>query len=202
MIKEEIKEIWKDVKGYEGLYQVSNLGRVKCFPRLILWNGRKYVKTKEKISKITNKNQYRYISLYNNGKSKRIGTHRLVALHFIPNPDNKPMVDHIDGNRDNNKAENLRWVTNQENIKNETTLKKQKISVVAYRRETGEKIYFESITEAMKQGFSFTMIRECLRSRNKNKRHKGYEWFYTNPNKTSLSKSKAEKNPKIFTDDV
>lgn len=201
MIKEDIQEIWKDIKGYEGLYQVSNLGRTKSFPRLS-WNGKKYIKREEMISKIYNRNKYTQVSLRKDGNIKQISVHRLVALYFIPNPDDKPMVDHIDGNKSNNRVDNLRWVTNQENVKNETTLKKHKIPVIAYKRETKEKIYFESITEAMKQGFSYTFIKECLRSKNKSKRHKGYEWFYTNPNRTSLSKSRAEENPKIFTDVV
>lgn len=201
MIKEEIKEIWKDVKGYEGLYQISNLGRTKCLPKMT-WNGHKYIKREEVISKISDKNKYKHIALNKDGKTKSTSVHRLVALHFIPNPHNKPMVDHIDGNKGNNRVDNLRWVTNQENVKNQITLKKQKISVVAYNRETGEKIYFESLTEAKKQGFSYQCIKQCLKSRNRNKRYKGYEWFYANPNKISLSKSKAEENPKIFTDVV
>lgn len=105
-------EIWKDIEGYEGLYQVSNMGRVKSLKRKDRY-GRII---KEKIRNLQNgKDGYLIISLWNNGKGRMYSVHRLVAETFIPNPDSKPVVNHIDGNKQNNNADNLEWCTNSEN---------------------------------------------------------------------------------------
>jgi hypothetical protein len=100
-------EIWKDVVGYESIYEISNFGNVKSF---------KY--GKEKIRKLRNdKDGYLLINLCKDKKVKTFKIHRLVAQAFIPNPDNKPQINHIDGNKSNNKVDNLEWVTNKENSK-------------------------------------------------------------------------------------
>lgn len=99
-------EIWKDIKNYEGLYQVSNLGNIKSF-----WHK------KEVIMKQMNNNGYSQLNLYYCGLAKKFYVHRLVAKAFIPNPENKPQVNHIDGNKQNNNINNLEWVTNIENEK-------------------------------------------------------------------------------------
>ena len=101
-------EEWRPVKGFEGFYEVSNLGRVKS---LCGWNGRRYVK-REKILNPTkqegSKKYYRYIvTLTKEKKRKYAKVHRLVAEAFLPNPDKKPQVNHKDGNPLNNNVENL-----------------------------------------------------------------------------------------------
>lgn len=103
-------EIWKDIKGYEGLYQISNLGRIKSFLR---FNGHKYI-NREKILKWQN-NNYPTVRLANNGQIKQYLVHRLVAETFIPNYENKPCVNHKNGNKKDNRADNLEWVTHKEN---------------------------------------------------------------------------------------
>ena len=110
-------EIWKDVPGYVGLYQISNYGRVKSvFRNEICGNMNR--KRNEKILKPSLRKRYYFVSLSKNGIKYNAVIHRLVAAAFIPNPDNKPCIDHIDGDRTNNHADNLRWVTAKENSNN------------------------------------------------------------------------------------
>lgn len=112
-------EVWKDIKGYEGLYQVSNLGRVKSLKRQRDVNL-PYSNTAtvpEKILKYGTSQGYLAVTLAKNKINKKIRVHKLVALNFIPNPDNKPHINHIDGNKHNNCVNNLEWVTPKENTK-------------------------------------------------------------------------------------
>lgn len=115
------EEIWKDIEGYENLYQVSNMGRVKSLDKLD-GIGRT---VKGKILSLTaDKDGYLQVSLYKNGANKRCKVHRLVAQAFIPNPENKLCVDHINTIKDDNRIENLRWVTHKENCNNPLSYKK------------------------------------------------------------------------------
>ena len=104
-------EIWKPVVGYEGLYEVSNLGKVKA----IKWHRGNEEK---EIKPYTTYKGYLRLRLCKNGKGKQFQIHRLVAEAFIPNPENKPYIDHINTDRTDNRVENLRWVTNKENCNN------------------------------------------------------------------------------------
>lgn len=107
-----MKEIWKDVVGHEGFYQVSNLGQVKSLPRTV---NNKFYSGKVLSTKNSNPKQYEKTSLHDSGASRYYKVHQLVARAFIPNPDNKREVNHIDGNKHNNKVDNLEWVTSKEN---------------------------------------------------------------------------------------
>ena len=116
-----MKEEWKSVIGYEGLYEVSSCGQIKSLRKGALLTPHKI-------------NGYYVVRLCKNGKMKNHKVHRLVAIAFIPNPENKAFVDHIDTNRSNNRVENLRWVTASENslgygYKNRVEHKKKKIRV-------------------------------------------------------------------------
>ena len=109
-------EEWRDVAGYEGIYQVSNLGRVRSLTRNV-FNGKVFFTKAGKMMRITvGKNRYCRVTLTKDAKQTQWYVHRLVAMAFLPNPDNLPEVDHIDANPSNNCLENLRWVTKQENM--------------------------------------------------------------------------------------
>ena len=97
-------EIWKDIDGYEGRYQVSNFGRVKSF-----WHGEHILKP------VLLNIGYQQVTLCANGKHELVRVHRLVAKAFVDNPDNKPQVNHINGDKQDNRATNLEWVTASEN---------------------------------------------------------------------------------------
>lgn len=99
-------EIWKDIDGYEGRYQVSNFGRVRRLYQTV---------APQIMNPFAGRKGYLWIKFRGNGKRRCFRIHRLVAEKFIPNPDNKPQVNHIDGNKQNNRADNLEWVTNAEN---------------------------------------------------------------------------------------
>ncbi len=102
-------EEWKDI-GYEGLYQVSNFGRVKSLERVI--SGKKY---KEKILTCRNKHGYPVVALCKDGAHKFVRVHRIVAQTFIENPLSLPEVNHLDGNKNNNRVTNLEWCTGRDN---------------------------------------------------------------------------------------
>ena len=117
---DSMQEIWKDISGYEGLYQVSNLGRIKSLSRTI---GNRYKcnirnqKENRIIKPCKKDNQYLYVSLTKNRKRNNKYIHRLVAEAFLPRIDGKNVVNHKDYDVTNNAVENLEWVTQRENIK-------------------------------------------------------------------------------------
>lgn len=110
-------EVWKDIEGYEGWYQVSNLGRVKRLKKVHCNHGKTNIVEREHIlTPSEDRKGYLVVILSNGGKErKHIKVHRLVANAFIENNEDKPQIDHINRNKKDNRAENLRWVTNSEN---------------------------------------------------------------------------------------
>ena len=188
-------EIWKDVKDYEGLYQVSNMGRVKSLERM-KWNGRGYQKIPEKILKASEyRGGYLQVNLSKDGKAKDCKIHRLVAQAFISNPQNLPEVNHKDENKKNNCVENLEWCSKLYNInygtgrkrsaekrrgkkKSEEHIKKLSKPVFSVNKESGLIMWWQSASEAGRiLGIAKQSICACCRGR-KCKSAGGHYWFY------------------------
>lgn len=147
-------ENWRDVRGYEGLYQVSDFGRVRSVPHTVFKGryGKMYVT--EKILHQTQTRGYVYVSLCGHGNQKRVRVHRLVAEAFIPNPNNLPQVNHKDENPSNNKAENLEWCTSKYNTNYGTG-----------RERASAKIRGRHVSEETKQKLSERIVSEETRKR-------------------------------------
>lgn len=164
-----MKEIWKYIKNYEALYQVSNLGRVKSSSSNNLLKPLKHNKG------------YLRVRLYKNGKSKNHRIHRLVAQAFIPNPENKPQVNHIDEDKTNNRVDSIEWVTNRENnnhgTHNERVSKTLSIPIIATNLKTGESKEFYGSNECARQlGLHYQHISKVLNG--KRKQTGGYTFKY------------------------
>lgn len=169
------KEIWKDVKNYEGLYQISNKGRVKS-----LGNDRS---RKEKILKLlTNKKGYLQVNLYINSKMKTFRVHRLVAETFIPNPNNYPEINHKDEDKTNNCVENIEYCTHEynSNYGSRTERAAQACSkpVLQIDKTTNEVIAEWQSTHEVerKLGFNNSAISKCCTG--KRKTCGGFRWSY------------------------
>lgn len=108
-------EVWKDIPGYEGKYQASNLGRIKSLPKR-KGKGIGYVKDEEILKASVEKYGYARVVLHKDGVKKKYQVHRLVAKTFIPNPEQKGYVNHINCNKADNRVENLEWCTDSENM--------------------------------------------------------------------------------------
>ncbi len=123
-----MEEVWKDIKGYEGLYQISNTGKVKSLKRIM--KSRKCEEIIKKPSKLPK--GYLKVSLCKEGKIKYYSIHRLVAEAFIPNPNNLPCVNHKDCNPQNNEVSNLEWISYKENNSYKNHNLKRSISSAIY----------------------------------------------------------------------
>ncbi len=186
-------EIWKDINGYEGYYQISNQGNVRSVDRFDGVHDRKGTIIRHGLKQ----NGYLQVGLRKHGTRKWFGVHRLVAIHFIKNPDNKPQVNHIDGNKQNNTVENLEWVTEKENQNHAARIglrdnmpKGEKHAnygkygansrsakpVIRRDPKTGETKLYKAKILAKDEGFDVTSISKCCHG--KLKTHKGYEWYF------------------------
>lgn len=170
-------EEWKEIENYPN-YMVSNKGNVKSL---------NYKQTGlEKIMKQKKrKNGYCEISLRNKDGGRWFLVHRLVAMAFIPNPENKPQVNHKDENKENNSVENLEWMTSQENLNygehNKKMAKTLGIPVVAINIDTGLRLEFESATEASRvMNLSQGNIWACCKNKYGKKKnvYKNFIWSY------------------------
>lgn len=130
-----MNETWKDIKGYEGLYQVSDKGKVRSLDRNVRRNGNTYKSLKGRLIKQHKyDNGYLFVTLSKNGKYKQFLVHRLVGVAFIENNEQKPEINHKNEIKTDNRVENLEWVTRRENVIYGTQLKRG----VMHRNQSGE----------------------------------------------------------------
>jgi hypothetical protein len=182
-------EIWKDVVGYEGLYRVSNYGRLKSLSKRCRIPSKKLISIPyERILLLRITNGYCKAMICKEGTLFRTNVHRLEAIAFIPNIENKPCIDHIDGNRKNNCLYNLRWCTVKENMNNEITVRRisegkkgvlnpKSKKVVQLEMDGSFVKVWDSIREAERVcGFDSSSISACCLG--KYKFHRGYLWKY------------------------
>lgn len=179
--KYDMKEIWKDVVGFEGLYQVSNYGRVKSLN--YLHTGKERILKPARIA-MKSGNSYYMVRLCKDGERYNKWVHRLVAEAFIPNPDNLPEVNHKDENGLNNRVDNIEWCTAKYNSNYGTRIqrisKKHYKPVYQYSIDGGLIKEWSSGKEVEKQfGFAQTNISACCNG--KRKQAYGYVWRYKEP---------------------
>lgn len=174
-----MKEIWKDVVGYEGLYQVSNLGNVKS---LIGWDVSKqqYIKREKVLS--PSESEYKRVVLYKDGKCKTISIHRLVAKTFLDNPNNLPQINHKDENKYNNCVDNLEYCTHKENMNHGTKQEREsnvktKYKVFQYDLHGNFIKEWKNLRE-IEQNTNYKKSNIGYCCRNKNKTAYGFKWKY------------------------
>jgi len=177
------KEIFKPIKGYEGLYEISNYGQVKSLDRDVEGpNKRTRIMPEKIMTGQISRTGYAYIILSKNKRVKKHQVSRLVGAAFVPNPENKPQINHIDENKTNNYYKNLEWCTRTENMRHNglmdklTTKFKLALSkkVYQYSEELSLIKVWDSGMDAQRAGFTGTAISACCNGYQKT--HKGFVW--------------------------
>lgn len=169
--------------GYEGRYEVSNLGRVRSLDHRVYVSNQ----TKGRWSRIYpgkvltpahGRGDYLVVHLCKDNKMTNYSVHRLVATAFVSNRDGKPHVDHIDGNRHNNNAENLRWCTCKENINNPNTLPSRCKRVLQISKIDGSVVKVWPSTISVKRELGISNVNKCCKGIKHYKSRGGFYWKY------------------------
>jgi len=176
-----MEEIWKDVEGYEGIYQVSDMGRVKSLNKTTIRRGYSY-NLKEKIMKPQLSGiGYYQVSLWKDKKFKLYKVHRLVASNFLIKPDGLDYVNHKDEVKTNNTLNNLEWCTHKYNdnygTRTERLIAPQRMPVLGFNPTTGEEISFISLREADRQGYNRKCISRVISG--KQSMYRNFKWIFT-----------------------
>lgn len=177
-------EIWKDIKGYENLYQISNMGRVKSLEKFRV-NGKNggYIQKSKILKPQQQLNGYLQICLHQDKRIKHFLIHRLVAIHFLPNPQNLPQVNHINEDKTDNRVENLEWCTNEYNLNYGSCITRMKeklnIPIIQFSKYDNFIQIWKSTTTASKSlNINKGNINGCLKGRYGCKTAGGYKWGY------------------------
>lgn len=180
-------EYWKPIPGYLDLYEISSFGRVRSLERFINDRGCVYLRKSKLLKLSKNKDGYLAVTLYKSGQRKTFKVHRLVAMAFIPNPDNLPMINHKDCNPANNTVENLEWCTQKYNV-SYGTANQRRSKTLQNCNHFSKPVYqytldgvlvrvWPSAAEAGRNGFCESHVAACCRGERKT--HRGYIWSYT-----------------------
>lgn len=170
-------EEWKDIKGYEGAYQISNYGRVRSVDRIVHSKNKYFQKGIE--LKIHSTGKYNFVTVSKNNRTKRLYLHRLVAEHFVENLNGYNVVNHKDEDKTNNRADNLEWCTSKYNANYGSRNKKIAMSKgkkVAMIKDGVVLKIFDSQAEARRKGFSQAQISKCCNGIVKH--YLGYQWKF------------------------
>jgi hypothetical protein len=180
VINDRPKEVWKDIKETNNMYQISNLGRIRSLDRTIKYKNGKIIFKKGKIMKPHNdKDGYKIIFI--NPLNKHFKIHRLVAQYFLENKENLPIVNHKDKNVANNNVDNLEWCTYSYNNTYEGARDSQKKKILQYDLQGNFIKEWESVSSASKNvNTSAGNITECCKG--KHKYAYGYKWKYAKSN--------------------
>ena len=153
-----MEEIWKDIEGYEGLYQVSTKSRVRGLPITTKFGNREKHHPIRVLSPGLGKRGYYVVSLSKNGKAKTFTVHQLVAKAFIPNPNGYKFIDHIDTNKLNNSLNNLRWCTSKQNRNNPLTLE--------HNRQTTKRLWENGVFDDRADNITYRPVAQIDRNGN------------------------------------